>query len=114
MQPSDTHHMEATQPRHITDGGTVSLDQMSSRPSMTMPSRRGARLRPPPALNPSATALLRVLRYRWLLALGLGLAAAAVVAALTWIILPRPKPVYDARGLLSIATQAPRVAFAAG
>ncbi len=102
MQPSDTHQMESTQPRHLNEGATVSLDQLSNRPGMMMPStRRGTRLRPPPALNPSATALLRVLRYRWLLALGLGLVAALVVAALTWLFMPRPKDTFRyARALL--------------
>lgn len=110
MQPSDTHQMESTQPRHLTEGATVSLDQLANRPGMMVnTARRGTRLRPPPALNPSATALLRVLRYRWLLALGLGLAAAAVVAALTWILVPRPKDSYEAKGLLSVMVTAPRV-----
>ena len=110
MQPSDTHQMESTQPRHLTEGSTVSLDQLSNRPGMMMPTtRRGTRLRPPPALNPSATALLRVLRYRWLLALGLGLAAAAIVAALTWFVVPRPKDAYEARALLIASQSAPRV-----
>jgi polysaccharide biosynthesis transport protein len=107
MQPSDTHQMESTQPRHLDEGATVSLDQLANRSGMMMPStRRGTRLRPPPALNPSATALLRVLRYRWLLALGLGLAAALVVAAITWILVPRPKDYYDARALLLVAQRA--------
>jgi capsular exopolysaccharide synthesis family protein len=96
--------MESTQPRHFNEGATVSLDQLANRPGMMMPStRRGTRLRPPPALNPSATALLRVLRYRWLLALGLGLAAAVIMAAITWILVPRPKDLYDARALLLVA-----------
>jgi polysaccharide biosynthesis transport protein len=110
MQPSDTHQMESTQPRHLTEGSTVSLDQLSNRSGMMMPTtRRGTRLRPPPALNPSATALLRVLRYRWLLALGLGLAAAAIVAALTWFVVPRAKDAYEARALLIASQTAPRV-----
>lgn len=110
MQPSDTHQMESTQPRHLTEGATVSLDQLSNRSGMMMNTmRRGTRLRPPPALNPSATALLRVLRYRWLLALGLGLASAVVVAALTWFLVPRPKDSYEAKGLLSVMVTAPRV-----
>ena len=110
MQPSDTQQMESTQPRHLTEGSTVSLDQLSNRSGMMMPTtRRGTRLRPPPALNPSATALLRVLRYRWLLALGLGLAAAAVAAALTWFVVPRAKDVYEARALLIASQSAPRV-----
>jgi succinoglycan biosynthesis transport protein ExoP len=110
MQPSDTQQMESTQPRHLTEGSTVSLDQLSNRSGMMMPTtRRGTRLRPPPALNPSATALLRVLRYRWLLALGLGLAAAAVVAALTWFVVPRAKDAYEARALLIASQSAPRV-----
>ncbi|HEV8058325.1 MAG TPA: polysaccharide biosynthesis tyrosine autokinase [Gemmataceae bacterium] len=110
MQPSDTHQMESTQPRHYDEGSTVSLDQLANRPGSMMPTtRRGSRLRPPPALNPSATALLRVLRYRWILALGLGLAAAVVVAALTWFIVPRAKDQYDALGLLSVGVTTPRV-----
>ena len=104
MQPSDTHQMESTQPRHLTEGATISLDQLSNRSGLMTPStRRGTRLRPPPALNPSATALLRVLRYRWLLALGLGLAAAVVVAALTWFIVPRAQDKYEAKALLIVA-----------
>jgi polysaccharide biosynthesis transport protein len=112
MQPSDTHQMESTHPRHLTEGSTVSLDQLANRPGSMMPStRRGSRLRPPPALNPSASALLRVLRYRWVLALGLGLAAAAVVAALTWFIVPRAVPQYDAVGLLNVSVTTPRVVY---
>ena len=110
MQPSDTHQIESTQPGHLTEGATVSLDQLSNRSgSMMATTRRGSRLRPPPAHNPSATALLHVLRYRWLLALGLGLAAAAVAAALTWFIVPRAKDLYEARALLIAMQSAPRV-----
>ncbi len=102
--------MESTQPRHFAEGSTVSLDQLANRPGSMMPTtRRGSRLRPPPALNPSATALLRVLRYRWILALGLGLGAAAVVAALTWFFVPRAKDQYDATGLLNVGVTTPRV-----
>lgn len=108
MQPGDTHHMESTQPRQLPDtGATVSLEQMTGR-SGWMPAvaatRRGTRLRPPPNLTPSATALLKVLRYRWLLALGLGLAAATVAALVTYVFVPKPKPAFVASGLLSITS----------
>ena len=46
-----------------------------------------------------------MLRYRWLLALGLGLLAALVVAAITWVLVPRPKDLFDARALLLVSQQ---------
>ncbi len=65
----------------------------------------------PPALasTPNAMALLRALQRRWLLALTLGLIAAAVAAGVTAFLLPTSK--FTARSMLHVMHQQPRVLF---
>lgn len=84
----------------------------------TVPRRAGelvprakAMLRPPLPLPPTAGNLLRALRYRWKPALVLGLGIGLIVGTVTWLLLPRPDPVYAATSAIRVAYTDPRVVF---
>lgn len=68
------------------------------------------RLRAPsPSLNPDALTLLKALRRRWRLAIGLGLLLAVAAGPVVWFIVPRAK--YTATATLQIATKPKRIMF---
>src|SRR5438270_7130440 len=64
--------------------------------------RRVIRLAPPPSTTPNATEIIKVLRYRWQLALVLGAAAAVVMAILTWVFVPKTKMLYTTTALIHL------------
>lgn len=59
---------------------------------------------------PDALSLLKALRRRWVLALGLGIVCAAVVGYATWLVAPPSK--YTVRAMFRVSSDAPRVIFA--
>ena len=61
-----------------------------------------------PAAAPTALALFRGLRRRWILATGLGVLCAACAAAAGWFLTPMR---YTACALLDVAASPPRVVF---
>jgi hypothetical protein len=82
--------------------------ELAPRPSAAV----GRASRPAPAPQPQGIdprALLAALRRRWRLALGAGLAAAAVASATTRSLVP-PGP-YTAKALVHVASRTPQVAF---
>jgi capsular exopolysaccharide synthesis family protein len=67
----------------------------------------------PPRLprTPDAVSLLQAFRYRWLLALSLGLLAGIIASLGTWYWLPKARTLYRAYALIRIAAAPQRVAF---
>ncbi|MEO6807850.1 MAG: polysaccharide biosynthesis tyrosine autokinase [Isosphaeraceae bacterium] len=79
-------------------------------PSRPHPVVHDVRLRAPGlSANPDALALLKALRRRWRLAIGLGLLLAIVAGPTVWLIVPRAK--YTAMATLQIATKPKRIMF---
>lgn len=59
--------------------------------------------------TPDALSLLKSLRRRWALALGLGIVGAVVIGGATWLIVPRAK--YTAVATMQVATHPRRIMF---
>lgn len=64
-----------------------------------------------PTWVPDALTLLNALRYRWQLALILGLIGGSIATLAAWIWLPTPKAMYRAAALIRIASTEPRLVF---
>ncbi len=83
----------------------------ASAATVAAPSARSTILRPPQPSTPGAGALFKAFLHCWPLALSLALGVAAVVAVAMWILVPRPKAVYQAAARLQVAARPPRIVF---
>jgi capsular exopolysaccharide synthesis family protein len=99
MASMDKHELE---PEGKEPQGAPDALPAGARASALVARRRTNRLRPPTSIAPGAGELLRTLRYRWQLALVLGLIAGFTAALITYLVMPKSKEYYGSVAELQI------------
>lgn len=95
------------------DGHDIAIPRPGGGPPVIRPPvtvvRQAPMSAPPAGVMPNALDLLKALRYRWPIALMLGLLCAGLAGAVTWFVLPAAE--YSAQALLEVRESQPRIIF---
>ena len=107
MNPKSHAHREVV--RHASSDPAVASSAAERNDFHRIPAIRSAPARPATTAALSATSILRALRRRHMLALGVAILAAGLSGPAAWFLVPRAK--FKAQAKLQVAAQMPKVLY---